>query len=342
VRHGAVWTVAILGAGLVALALATGVVFEQVQRARDRERLPQIGRSVDIGGRTLNLFCSGTGQPAVIFASGASWPFYQQPKVMFEDGTPRPGYIWSEIQRELARSTMACWYDRAGSGWSDLGPYPRDSASQAHDLHALLQAAGVPPPYLLVAEATAALDARVFTGQYPAEVAGLVFVNAVHPAMLEAHKRAARMPGFVGHGQDFTARVIHEVGLYRFGAGNRPAPDPPKGVTASAWNTIWSLSQSSKARSALIQDIAARLASAAQAKDAGGMSDRTLAVVSTRDPVIASTFTADWMEQQADLARLSSRGKQIILPDVRSDPIYGAPNRIVEAVRQVLDQVRLP
>src|SRR5579872_1860221 len=148
----------IAGAGVFTIAVISGVLFERAQRARDRERYPPVGRAVDIGDRTLNLYCSGTGQPTVVFESGARWQFYHTPKAMFESGAPRPGYSWTAVQREIAKVTTACWYDRAGSGWSDLGPYPRDSTSQARDLHALLEGAGVRPPYVLVAESSAALD----------------------------------------------------------------------------------------------------------------------------------------------------------------------------------------
>src|SRR5438046_5773516 len=89
----------------------TGAMHEQVAERRDRERLPQIGRSVDIGGRSLNIFCSGEGSPAVILESGAG----------------DPGDAWSEIQPEIAKFTEACWFDRAGEGWSDPGPFPRTS-----------------------------------------------------------------------------------------------------------------------------------------------------------------------------------------------------------------------
>src|SRR3979490_386498 len=80
------------------LALITGVSYEQIGQRRDRQRLPQIGRSVDIGGRNLNIFCSGEGSPAVIIDTGAS----------------EPGYAESGTQAELAKFTRACWYDRAG------------------------------------------------------------------------------------------------------------------------------------------------------------------------------------------------------------------------------------
>ena len=121
--------VAIVGVGIFTLALVSGILYEQSQRARDREHFPQIGRSMDIGGRMLNIDCSGTGQPAVILESGANWALNSAvhgPKTIFSNGGPRPGYSWVSIQRALATVTTVCWYDRAGSGWSDLGPYPRD------------------------------------------------------------------------------------------------------------------------------------------------------------------------------------------------------------------------
>ena len=211
----------IIGACIFAIALVSGLLYEQARRARDRKQFPQIGRSVDIGGRTLNIYCSGTGQPTVILERGAPWFYYENPKAIFENGAPRPGYGWVGIQRELAKTTTACWYDRAGSGWSDLGPYPRDSASQARDLHALLGRAGVPPPYVLVAESSAALDAHVYASFYPADVAGLVFVDGVHPDLLigirPGARRLARLPGFVGHSQDAMAQAFNQIGLYRFG-----------------------------------------------------------------------------------------------------------------------------
>ncbi|HTS31995.1 MAG TPA: hypothetical protein VMH81_39260, partial [Bryobacteraceae bacterium] len=134
---------------LLILGGIAGITYEQIERARDRERFPQIGRSVDIGGRALNIFCSGEGRPSVILQSGSA------------------GYNWVSIQREIAKVTQACWYDRAGYGWSDPAPYARTSQDSARDLHALLHAAAVPPLYVLVAVTFAGLDARAYHGLYP-------------------------------------------------------------------------------------------------------------------------------------------------------------------------------
>jgi pimeloyl-ACP methyl ester carboxylesterase len=326
----------IFAAGIFVIALLSGLLWEQAQRTRDRERFPQVGHSVDIGGRTLNIECSGTGRPAVILAAGATWPIYPTPKAMFEDGAPRPGYSWVRIQSQLAKSTTTCWYDRAGSGWSDLGPYPRDSAAQANDLHALLQAAGVPPPYVLVAESSAALDARVFTGLYPDAVAGLVLVDGVPPDFFGATRgggRAGHFPGFVGHTQDAAAQLFNQVGLYRLAGRDQRLPPPlPPEITAPEWSTIWHLTQSAKARSALIQDIASWQQSAAEARSVESLGDRLLIVLTSARTPVAPQHRALWMEMQADLARLSSRGKQILVSGSDGDLMFQAPRSIIDAV----------
>src|SRR5262245_17288608 len=107
----------IIGMGALVIAVASGLLYEQAQRTRHRERFAQTGRSPDIGCRMLNIYCSGVGQPVVICESGAPWPNLSDPRTMWENGAPTPGYSWVWIQAELAKYTMACWYDRAGSGW---------------------------------------------------------------------------------------------------------------------------------------------------------------------------------------------------------------------------------
>ncbi len=337
----------IVGSGLFGIALVSGLLYEQVQRARDREHFPQVGRSVDIGGRMLNIDCSGAGQPALILESGANWPLgsaIQGPKAIFSNGGPRPGFSWVPIQRALARLTTVCWYDRAGSGWSDLGPYPRDSASQARDLHALLRAARVPPPYVLVGESSAALDARVYAGFYPIEVAALVLVNWADPALsLERPSangnRAKRIPQLVYRSQDAVAQFFNSVGLYRLGP-LPPAPPKPKGLMDAEWNTIWFLTHSSKAVSALMQDISSWRLSSAEARSAGNLGGRPLVVLSAANLAAPPEFLADWMSAQTDLARLSTRGRQVIVGGGGGDLLYDAPDAIVEALQQVLAEVR--
>src|SRR5690242_8599575 len=150
---------------LVAVLVAAGVVYEQIGRSRDRKRFPQVGRSVDIGGRSLNLYCMGEGGPAVIL----------------ESAPHTSGYEWMRVQSGIARFARVCWYDRAGYGWSDPGPFPRTNAAVAKDLHALLRAAAIPPPYVLVGRAGTSYHVRAYVHQFPTDVAGLVLVDAANP-----------------------------------------------------------------------------------------------------------------------------------------------------------------
>src|SRR3977135_1036770 len=86
------------------LALLGGFAYEQVGRARDASQLPpRVGQAVDIGGRTLNLYCSGQGTPTVILETGGN----------------SPGYEWLVLQSKMAGVTTAFLYDRGGGGGRD-------------------------------------------------------------------------------------------------------------------------------------------------------------------------------------------------------------------------------
>jgi pimeloyl-ACP methyl ester carboxylesterase len=88
---------------------------------------------------------------------------------------------WVGIQPSVSEVTRACVYDRAGLGKSDRGPSPRTSEKMMQELHALLAAAKVTGPYVLVGGAEGGLNMQMFAKMYRAEVAGLVLVDAVHP-----------------------------------------------------------------------------------------------------------------------------------------------------------------
>jgi pimeloyl-ACP methyl ester carboxylesterase len=126
------------------------------------------GRLVPADGTRLNMYCTGSGSPAVIFDSG------------WEDWAP----AWAPIQPRVAKFTRACSYDRAGAGFSDPGPLPRTSVRNADALHAALRNAGIRGPYILLGHAFGGDNVRTFADRYPADVAGLVLLEA-DPVELE-------------------------------------------------------------------------------------------------------------------------------------------------------------
>jgi pimeloyl-ACP methyl ester carboxylesterase len=115
-------------------------------------------------GRRMNIYCLGSGSPAIILNSG-----------MGGDTTS-----WALVQPAIAAKTKVCSFDRAGLGFSDASTRSSTASNSADDLHALLKAAGVAPPYILVGHSAAGMYDRVLADRYVDEVAGMVQLESTH------------------------------------------------------------------------------------------------------------------------------------------------------------------
>jgi pimeloyl-ACP methyl ester carboxylesterase len=318
---------------IAALTLA-GVVYEQAGERRDRKRYAQIGHSVDIGGRTLNLYCSGEGDPTVVFESGGH----------------TAGYSWIAIQPEVARFSRACWYDRAGYGWSDPGPSPRTFKAIANDLHALLHAATLPPPYVLVGATAGAFHVRVYNGLYPKDVAGAVLIHASDPDVFthepEFMKGAlASMPLVAQRiGCRVVAPAMLRVGLLRL-MGN-PGAGRPFGIATLNRDQQQELNFLSNNPGTLQTEGEGCVLdeSMEEVGAAGNFGDRPLVVLAGSRPfrapaaryVKATEALNDyWFHQlQPRLAALSTRGRLVVEDQAE------APDSVISAVRDVVTQIR--
>ena len=139
-------------------------VYQQLSDASDRRRFPPPGRMVDIGGRRLHLVEMSEGSPTVVIVPAVADNVLQ----------------WLRVA-EGAAETRVCVYDRAGIGWSDPPPPRRRTPEiMAADLHALLSAADIPPPYVLVGHSMGGIVARRFYAQHPGMVAGMLLVDSSH------------------------------------------------------------------------------------------------------------------------------------------------------------------
>jgi pimeloyl-ACP methyl ester carboxylesterase len=162
---------------LVTILVLAGLVFQKISSAIDARRFPPPGQMVDVGGHRLHICRTGKGSPTVVMDSGF----------------PGTSLSWTFVQPEVAKFTSACSYDRAGLGWSDAGPMPRTSQQIVEELHALLLNARADGPYVLVGHSFGTFTVRLYASNYPAEVAGMVLVDPVHPndwlQMTEAGRR---------------------------------------------------------------------------------------------------------------------------------------------------------
>ena len=152
--------------------------------AAETRPLPR-GSFVDIGGRRLRIVCEG--------------PKGSSPVVILEAGAFGFAADWAAVQDRLAALGMrSCAYDRAGMGFSDPGPEPRDGLAVASDLEALLVAAHEPGPYILVGHSMAGLRLPLFVARNPGKAAGVVLVDAATPEDAETFQTRTAIGQFAG------------------------------------------------------------------------------------------------------------------------------------------------
>jgi len=332
---------------LLVLALLVGFTYEQVGRARDASQLPaRVGQAVDIGGRTLNIYCSGQGTPTVIL----------------EPGGNSPGYEQLLLQSKMAVFTRTCWYDRAGVGWSDPPSSPRTSASIVSDLHEALHRAGVLPPYVMAGGSVGGEYVHIYTARYPSEVGGLVLIDSAVPDMHEPDFALApinRMSGSTRHLICMALPVMTRFGMIRFEASRERRPPPPD-FTPEQARVLAKLEAQPKAFTTDAEQACAATDEGrivpregggnpdinTAARNAGSLGGRPLVVLTAGRYWAPPGFEKEAAEYheiqvhqlQASLVRLSTRGRQVIV-DAEHD-MAESPDSIVTAVRQVVDEVR--
>ena len=120
---------------------------------------------VDVGGRKLHLECDGSGSPTVILEAGLT-------------GDHR---TWDQVLPEVASKTRVCAYDRANIDPSEAAPTPRTARDMVADLHALVGAGKLEPPYVLVGFSFGGLVSQLYASTYPDDIAGMVLVESNHP-----------------------------------------------------------------------------------------------------------------------------------------------------------------
>jgi pimeloyl-ACP methyl ester carboxylesterase len=169
------WACGLIAAAAFALPLCAGGTFDAARAAAGGQDQP--GRLIRLpDGRHLNFRCSGHGSPTVLLEIGFS-------------GT---SLGWSKVQRLVEQATSVCAYDRAGAGFSDPGPPPRDAQAVARDLNDALRAGRIAGPYVIVGHSSGGLYARVFAARRHADIAGMVLVD---PTVEYQDKRFAAVFG---------------------------------------------------------------------------------------------------------------------------------------------------
>jgi pimeloyl-ACP methyl ester carboxylesterase len=243
--------------GVLVLA-AIGGAYETVRNATDPAPAVLAGsRLIDVGGHRLSIRCIGSGSPTVVLEPGLG-------------ETASAMARW--IAPEVARTTTVCGYDRAGHARSDDAV--AGSADAARDLNVLLARARVPRPYVLAGHSLGGMFALSYAHRYPAQVAGVVLLDSMHPRQ---HNAFAGTDRFLA-----VLPTLARTGVARLLA------DPKDG-------------KPTKQAAEFVRDVDDMPAQLGRAAKLTSLRDRPLAVLTA-----GTDAEPGWTGEQNDLAKLST------------------------------------
>jgi len=288
------------------------------------------GDLVDVGGHSLHIYCQGEGSPTVVLEAGLG------------DGSIN----FRALQDRLARHTRTCAYDRAGYGWSEPGPAPRDLATIAAELDALLDGAGEAGPYVLAGHSIGGLYALGFASRNPEDVVGIVLIDSSHPRQMQALTAVPAVVDVQNMEIEGLAGVVTMAE-----EGNLPAdlvrPNAPpvlRPALQDEWAQLFVQPDQLKAAVAEYDAIGATMEQAAAAFDVGD----TPVIVLSRGiglegqlpaealealgltPGVLARFDEIWAGLQADLLNVSTDSKQVVA-ELATHYVYYQAETLVEA-----------
>ena len=298
-------------------------------------------------GRRLNLYCTGKGAPTVIFDSGVTGETVG----------------WALVQPVIAARTRACSYDRAGTGFSDPGTRTGTSANIVDDLHRLLAAAAIAPPYILVGHSYGGMNVRLYKDHYPAEVIGMVLVDPSHEEWVERAWRLAPLQRpYEQRTADFESMWLGErecvraatVGLVKGSAAYEQCVAEPDGHLSNAINAAYLKTHLSPAyqQAQLTEDENLHFISSDQLRNARiWYGDMPLIVLAAGDrPKLRKGETQEHHEAINrlyytlfdELAALSRRGVNRVVPNTGHDIPMTQPGAVSSAIFEVMDAASKP
>jgi pimeloyl-ACP methyl ester carboxylesterase len=328
----------IVGAMALLLCLFVGLTWTGGNKARAElaAKYPPPGQMVDVGGYRLHINCQGVSEPGV-------------PTVVLEAGAREFSLTWDHVQRQVAEFARVCAYDRAGLGWSERGPNPRTAPHIADEFDTLLTAAGVEPPYMLVGHSMGGLYARFYAHEHPAWVVGMVLVDSGHEELNQRLPQALVKTGEQANQILRIPQVLSAMGLLAQDPAGFPSqflpPQAPgtektyKAVVAMSphfWTTAIEESAALEESYAVMRNLPNR-----------SLGDLPLVVISAGEFAASAEglITAEeqalvmavWAELQAELATLSSNGRQVIAEDAGHHIHIDRPELVIDAIREVLE-----
>lgn len=250
----------------------------------------------DVGGRRIYLSCSGSEGPTVVLDGGSTLD-------------------WGPIQTEVSGFARVCSYDKPNAqfGRSDPVSGPRTASDAVADLAAVLDAADVPGPFVLVGHSRGGAFVQLFALQHPDDIAGVVLLDAQHFDLWERTTAVAK---------EFYDDEGYAEWFEMFAAPPPPAVDP------------------------LQFDDRRSLTELRAAHNAASFPQVPLVVVTHElydpagPPGWAEVFDAMYRDLQSELAELVPGSPLVIAEGSGHDIPADRPAVVVDAIRDVVDAAR--
>jgi pimeloyl-ACP methyl ester carboxylesterase len=338
--HTLIWVVGFLLVGAIA-----GAIYQKLGLRRDSTLHPAPGRFIDLGTHRLHLLEKGVGTPTIVL----------------EAGLMSTVLSWSEIQSTLAQSYRVVSYDRAGLGWSDVGPMPRTADRMVEELHTLLERAAIPAPYVLVGHSFGGLTMPLFAARYPEETTGVVLVDPVAPAEWNPPSEQDRKRAEIGATVSRRAALLCRIGVIRFVAFlltsgatklagrlvrliSREAP-VESGSVSSPW--FWNLPAEERTMAAIFwvqekfcRTIASQLenlpGSALRVAELGEFCSKPVVILS------AQSTPPKRREQHAAIAQRLPQGRYVLAEESSHWIMQDQPDLVLDAIHEVAGSIVKP
>jgi pimeloyl-ACP methyl ester carboxylesterase len=296
------------------------------------------GQLIDVGGHKLHIHCLGAGSPTVILDTGLGLP----------------AASFGPLQREFAKTTRVCSYDRAGYGFSEPGPLPRSSRQVVSELHALLTNAHEAGPYILVGHSLGGLNVRVFQNLFPNDVAGLILLDAAAEEILNSKVWEIFYSQFAPIESDsglLLGRILISLGIPRFASLFAPDMMKSNAFSPEEKQATRALTISTKNLNAALNEGHVIKQVFLDAKNSCGHIDNTpLAVIAAGklegleliagSKEKADALKAEWLRFQLNLAKLSTNSKFLIAEHSGHGIPFEQPELVVETSAPMIQEFR--
>ncbi len=316
--------------------VCAGMAYQSFGAARDAKMFPPPGQMVDVGGHRLHLWKRGEGSPVVLFDAGSGGTVFD----------------WGLVAGEVSETTTTVVYDRAGMGWSDPGPEPRNTEHMIAELWTALEIAGIEGPYILVGHSFGGINMRAFYHAHPEQVVGMVLVDSAHEEQLERFSSEIREMGKANQRVMRLYGVAARLGIVRGTAlfmGTALLPPTHHALPEQDQKALLNLVLKPQSFETIRKETHAAEKRMANLQEGhGSLGSLPLTVISAGKGFSAEQFPPGfpldemrktWNEMQAELAALSTQATHRIAEESSHYIQLEQPDLVIEAIREMVFQV---